>query len=412
MSLPNPVPNVDPGPDYANNIQSCFNILDQHNHSPGSGAQINSSGLNINADLLYNNNNATTLRSIRFQPQLTALALASDIGCLYESGVDLYYNDGLGNQIRITQSGNVTGASGTITGLPSGTASASYAAGTFTFQAATLTPANIDGGSFIFRNNTASSNGITVSPPNALGSNYGITLPLLPASTLPLSISTSGTMSAAQITFVQLDPATQLKITGTAPTIQKFLTGSGTYTTPVSPPPLYIEVVMMGAGGGGGGNSSATNGLAGGNTTFGTFLLVANGGGGGLSGSSGGVGGTASLGTGPVGIALTGGTGGFASPNTNGPGAMGASSPLGGGGGGTVGNNGTPGSANTGSGGGGAGGAGDSGAGGGAGGYVSAVIYTPLSTYAYSVGVGGTGGDVGTVNNGGSGVIIVKEFYQ
>ena len=39
----------------------------------------------------------------------------------------------------------------------------------------------------------------------------------------------------------------------TAPTQQVFTSGSGTYTTPTSPSPLYIEVIMVGGGAGGSG---------------------------------------------------------------------------------------------------------------------------------------------------------------
>ena len=34
-----------------------------------------------------------------------------------------------------------------------------------------------------------------------------------------------------------------------APTVQTFLSGSGTYTTPTSPTPLYLKVTMIGGGG-------------------------------------------------------------------------------------------------------------------------------------------------------------------
>lgn len=210
MNLPNPVPGVDPGPDYADNQVSCFNILDGHNHAPGSGVLINSDGLNINADLTFNSNNAVSLRSVRFSPQPSAISGASDLGCLYEAGVDLYYNDGVGNQIRITQGGNVAGSSGTITGLPSGTASAAYVSGTgtFVFQQATSTGANLDVASVAIRYPgsypTPSGNYIQIQAPTSLASGYSITLPALPGSTLPLLLSSAGIMSTSQIGTAQI----------------------------------------------------------------------------------------------------------------------------------------------------------------------------------------------------------------
>ena len=213
--------------------------------------------------------------------------------------------------------------------------------------------------------------------------------------------------------------------TFTAPTIQKFLSGSGTYTTPADV--LYIKVRVVGGGAGGGGaNTDGTAGGNGGDTTFGSSLIVANGGfsgnhGGGNGAFPGGSGGSASLGIGPIGIAVPGSDGASGQPAVPGaslPGGNGGASFFGGGASGVQGT-GNSASANTGSGGGG-GGSGatniSSGGGGGAGGYVEAIIYTPSPTYAYSVGTGGTLGGGGSSSDnggtGGSGLIIVEEYYQ
>jgi hypothetical protein len=203
----------------------------------------------------------------------------------------------------------------------------------------------------------------------------------------------------------------------TAPTVQKFTSGSGTYTTP-SPTPLYIVVEMVGGGAGGnGGGSSAGGGGAGGNTTFGTTLLAANGG-----ASSGGAPGSASLGTGPVGIAISGGYGAPSQDPTTSQfkqGGSGGASAFGGAGRGGLSNSaGLDGLANTGGGGGGGGTANNtspSGTGGSSGGYVKAIITSPTSSYAYAVGAGGTAGTSGTGGlaggAGGSGIIVVTEYY-
>lgn len=214
----------------------------------------------------------------------------------------------------------------------------------------------------------------------------------------------------------------------TAPTVQKFTSGSGTYTTPTNPSPLYINVMMVGGGGGGGGSGTAagTPSGNGGNTTFGTTLLVANGGVGGTFDSTGGVGGTASLGSGPIGTALQGGYGGGAGAGILAntavpPGGDGGVSALGGAGaGGGLSQAGSAAVTNSGSGGGGGGTANinnqGAGAGGGAGGYVNAIIVSPSATYSYAVGIAGTAGGAGASGfagaAGGSGYIVVTEYYQ
>lgn len=216
----------------------------------------------------------------------------------------------------------------------------------------------------------------------------------------------------------------------TPPTTQKFLSGTGTYTTPTSPAPLYIQVRGSGGGGGGGGSGTGVSAGAtnGGTTTFGTSLLSAAGGnlGGNSAGEAGGTGGAVSLGA-AVGLAVIGGSGGpsnfVGATNNYVTGGSGGNGPLGGGGsGGPQNTAGQPGVTNAGGGGGGGGSTQlinmVSGSGGGAGGYFDARINTPLATYAYAIGVGGTAGAAGTGTGasvggaGGSGVLIIDEYYQ
>jgi hypothetical protein len=210
------------------------------------------------------------------------------------------------------------------------------------------------------------------------------------------------------------------------PTIQKFTSGSGTYTIPAGV--LYLRARIVGGGAGGAGSgASAGAGATGGATTFGSSLLTSNGGiGGVVNGALGGAGGTSSLGTGPVGTALSGGYGNCgvstSAVGTSAIGGMGASSTFGGGGSGGNGNGGGAGGsaiANTGAGGGGAGGSATTtfaGAGGGAGGFVDAIIVSPNATYSYTVGAGGSGGSAGVSGfvggSGGTGYIEITEFYN
>ena len=205
------------------------------------------------------------------------------------------------------------------------------------------------------------------------------------------------------------------------PTVQKFTTGSGTYTKPLGV--SWIKVKMVGGGGGGaGGGTSAPAGGNGGVSTFGTSLLTANGGVGATQ--VGGAGGSASIAGAAIGTALSGGSGGgagYAAVASGWSGGSGAATPFGGSGGGGSGNAsaGLAGVANSGSGGGG-GGSNDSaatlgGGGGGAGGYVEAIINAPDVSYSYAVGAAGTAGTAGTSGSagaaGGSGYIEVTEYY-
>lgn len=205
------------------------------------------------------------------------------------------------------------------------------------------------------------------------------------------------------------------------PTIQKFTSGSGTYTTPAGV--TWIQVRMVGAGGGGaGGGATQPNGSNGGTTTFGTSLLSASGGLG-SSAYAGGSPGSGSISSPAYGTALTGGTGGNAGANSSSSaypiGGAGGNSVFGGGGNGGTASGGSGAAANSGAGGGGGSGANvtghNGGGGGGAGGFVDAIIPSPASSYSYTVGAAGPGGAAGTSGNAGAsgsaGYIEVTEHY-
>jgi len=234
MGLPLPVPGVDPGPDYALNLNASLMAIDGHTHAAGSGVQISPSGLNINSALTFQNNPATNLQASVYAAQSSLATLQA----VYVSGVDLYYNDGNGNIIPITANGSVTGASGTITGLPSGTAGAAFnsVSGNFIFTSATSTGAGIDGGTVILHNPTNYAETVTITPYGSPFSSYNLILPPPVAATGFVTLNSSGSLNATGI-------PTSLGITGSnianttitrtklAAVGQQVSTASGTFTT-------------------------------------------------------------------------------------------------------------------------------------------------------------------------------------
>lgn len=186
-----------------------------------------------------------------------------------------------------------------------------------------------------------------------------------------------------------------------------------TYTRPTGV--KYLKVRMVGAGGAGGGGSGNSAGANGSASIFGTSLLIANGGFGAPTASSyAGNGGSFTINSPAVGWGVIGGGGGSGYGGSVGINqtisGMGGSSYFGGAGTGGqgCGSPGTNAVANSGS-----GGAGNAcantamGGGGGAGGYIEAFLHNPQNTYLYSVGAGGSTGGYA----GGSGVVIVEEYY-
>lgn len=200
MGLIVPEVGAEPGPDWANDLNADLGILDQHTHAAGQGLRITPSGLNINVDLPINNNNLTQVKTVNFTSQLMSLpGVSPNLGCIYVAGNELYYNDEIGNVVPITNNGTVNAGAGSITGLPSGTASASYNSGSskFVWQSATSTAADMDGGSYIFREKVANAKGITLSSPTSLAADYQMFWPSgLPGAQNIVTLDSSGNIGA------------------------------------------------------------------------------------------------------------------------------------------------------------------------------------------------------------------------
>jgi hypothetical protein len=196
-----------------------------------------------------------------------------------------------------------------------------------------------------------------------------------------------------------------------APTVQRFTGGGGTYT----PTAGIIRARARIVAGGGGGGSNTAGGTGGGNTTLGSWGAVAGGPGGIGTGGTGGTGGGTGAGTT---IMRQAGVNGGAGSNNGGfsaNGGAGGNTPFGGGGAGGALGSGTSASPNTGSGGGGGGytpgATGASGGGGGTGEYVEFWMTAAQigASLAYSVGAAGSAG--GNGGAGAAGQIIIEEFY-
>lgn len=305
MNLIVPTVGSELGPQYAFDINNSLALIDQHDHSSGRGVQITPAGLNINSNLSIGSSFLTSVAGVTFTPQTSTPVDATT----YVVGEDLYYVDGVGNVIRITQSGAVAGPPGSISNLVT-PASATYVpiSNTFVFQSGANIAANLDAGSINLRNLSPNSTyALTLSPP-VLSANYQITLPYLPSSAGVVTLNTSGIMSSvpldnstigisggvievlpqgitatqianATITSAQIAASTILASNIASPGLSInpntiTFSGAGTYSWTV--PAGVYRVIVTAVGGGGGGASGAYSGNQGGNTSF-NGIVVANG---------------------------------------------------------------------------------------------------------------------------------------
>jgi hypothetical protein len=207
MNLPVPTVGVDPGPDWANNVNACLNSsgsslgspsnsLDGHNHSPGFGVPINPAGMLINANLPFNGYSVTGLSSSTYTVQATTMP-NTVLNAVYDVLGDLWWNNGTGTAVRLTNGGSIVGTSGSITGLPSGTAGVSYASATYTFSSATNQPAAVSVGPVIIGREVTSSPTVTLFPSSGQSTSYALTFPTFTPSMAGSALvsDTSGNLS-------------------------------------------------------------------------------------------------------------------------------------------------------------------------------------------------------------------------
>lgn len=214
MGLVLPVVSTTPGPTYGTLNNSAFSVIDAHDHTSGKGVPIPPSGLDITSALTFQNNDATNLRSARFYAQTTAFTDATDIGCFYVLGADLYFIDTAGNSIRITENGAISSASfGGITGLVA-PATAAFSVDTFTFKSTATEYALIDAGDLrTRRSGETSPNYVGIQSPAALAASYQLTLPAaLPASTSFATVSSAGAVATSISTSLGITRAMQAAV--------------------------------------------------------------------------------------------------------------------------------------------------------------------------------------------------------
>lgn len=106
MDLVLPTPTVTLGPEYAVENNDAFEVIDGHDHTSGKGKPVPTSGLDINADLNFNESKAYALLSTQFDDQSAALSGALNAGSVYTVNGNLYFTNGSGTAVQLTDGGS------------------------------------------------------------------------------------------------------------------------------------------------------------------------------------------------------------------------------------------------------------------------------------------------------------------
>lgn len=233
------------GPAYATQINTAMDVIDAHDHTPGKGARIPPSGLNINADLPFNGNDAITLRSTRYVAQTAVLGASDDRNCVYSVNGNLYWNNANGIPVQITANAGLNFASlGTIGGdygAGGVTAQAIYTNSlqTFSWLQSASVYAKMAMGDLSLYATVAGSQAVTLKA-NSTTSAYNITMPVsAPAANTFMRMAVGGQGSfvtlngtANQITVTQNTSDMTVSIP-TNPILPGNASATGTITTAV-----------------------------------------------------------------------------------------------------------------------------------------------------------------------------------
>ncbi len=103
------------GPEWANQVNAAFEVVDRHDHSDGKGVKITPQGLNINSEVDFQTNRAFNLQSTQYDAQTAAQTGASNANSIYSVNGNLYWTNGSGVAIQLTSGGTLIPSPGSIT---------------------------------------------------------------------------------------------------------------------------------------------------------------------------------------------------------------------------------------------------------------------------------------------------------
>lgn len=107
MNLNLPVVSTTLGPEWATLLNAALDIVDAHDHSSGNGAPILFSSLVIDDDLSLDDFRLIDVDAVQLNSLVAALSGASNINSVHAVNGDLYFTNGSGVPVQITNGGSV-----------------------------------------------------------------------------------------------------------------------------------------------------------------------------------------------------------------------------------------------------------------------------------------------------------------
>lgn len=107
MNLSLPVVLTTFGPEWARMLNDAMDVIDEHDHSSGKGIKIKPAGIDINANLSFEEFRATDLEATQYSSLDAVLSGASNANSIYSVSGDLYFTNASGTAIQLTNGGSI-----------------------------------------------------------------------------------------------------------------------------------------------------------------------------------------------------------------------------------------------------------------------------------------------------------------
>lgn len=236
LTKPTPSPAVDaqPGPTWAEDLNTDLDTIDSHDHTAGNGVKVPSAGINVDAALEFNDNSATELGSTDYTP-VTAATTAAKTTALYVDSSDneLYWRTSASAAVKVTSgtSLNIAAVGGFTQDYGAGAEEAQYidADKLYKFLQGTGPDfwAGVSAGDLrVYEKASGISNYVELTSPGSLGASVSLTLPgALPSETESVSMTSAGVLAAdgahgervlgLSVADAQFDDLTNWNVTGT-----------------------------------------------------------------------------------------------------------------------------------------------------------------------------------------------------
>jgi hypothetical protein len=188
---------------WGTTINANLDNIGEHDHTSGKGVKVPSGGININAALEFNANDATELGRVAFDSSVTTSNLVRSL--FVDADGDLNYRNENGVDVQITENTTLdVGDFGGIVGdYATGNAALYYDNTGKLYRMLQSAPlpnvwAGVDcGGLKLYEKASGITNGITIQSPTSLSAAYSLTLPTaLPGSTSLLQVTSTGAVQA------------------------------------------------------------------------------------------------------------------------------------------------------------------------------------------------------------------------